>query len=316
MDIILYHKGCPDGFVSAYIAHRKYPEALLVPYDQGQAPPHDIILGKDVLSVDLRWKDREAVETAQKIAKSFRVIDHHASGNGDLSGLPDYIFDVKRSGAGLTWDYLFGKDKHIDYNDYITYNPFYEPRPWWVNYIEDRDLWTWKLPHSKSISAYFTMLPLEVEAWNTLTSMVPTLDTDRLSEIVGLGDAILGAEERYVNETTRNVAYGVLVGEPVAILNAPYMHASELGAKLCHMNPDVHASVTYYEKLAEGRMHFSLRGDGTVNVGAICKKFEGGGGHHNAGGFTLPLQEGRSLIVAIMGDTDATSCGTTCKTCA
>ena len=292
MDIILYHKGCPDGFVSAYIAHRKYPEALLVPYDQGQAPPHDIILGKDVLSVDLRWKDREAVEEARKIAKSFRIIDHHASGEGDLNGLPDYVFDMTRSGAGLTWDYLFGKDKPLD-------GPYkhYEERPWWVDYIEDRDLWNWKLAFSKEVSAWLSLLPLTIEAWD---NAVNSTTAARMDDIITVGEAILLAEKQYVDRTTENVAYGKFIGHKIAVLNAPYFHASELGAKLCKMREDVHISMTYYEKLAENRMHFSLRGDGTVNVGALAKTNPSGGGHHNAGGFTLPLDRGQALIKSIM----------------
>lgn len=298
MDLILYHKGCPDGWCAAYIAHKKYPEAELLAWDQGTAPPYDLIIGKDVLSVDLRWKNRDVVEQAQKIAKSFTVIDHHTSGEGDLNGLPDYIFDVTRSGAGLTWDYLFGKDSNGEW----TYDreereggvELGEPRPWWVDYIEDRDLWKWKLEYSREISAWMNLFSFTTEAWDGLATH--TLE-EHSEGIIDIGEALLQAEAKYVEEVTKHVTFGKLYGKKVAFVNAPYMHASELGAKLCRMREDTHIGIVYYDRPGERETYFSLRSDGTEDVSAIAKKFPGGGGHHNAGGFHIHIVDGHNLVL-------------------
>src|SRR6185369_15825359 len=45
------------------------------------------------------------------------------------------VFDIARSGAVLAWKY------------------FNEEIPPMAHIIEDRDLWLWKLPHSKEINA-------------------------------------------------------------------------------------------------------------------------------------------------------------------
>ena len=55
-------------------------------------------------------------------------------------------FDMGRSGAVLAWDYFFGGPSTG------------RPRPWIVEYVQDRDLWAWKLPRSKEVSAYLRSL--------------------------------------------------------------------------------------------------------------------------------------------------------------
>ncbi len=342
VDLILFHKGCPDGWCSAYIAHRAYPQAALVPFDQGIEPPYDDIAGKHVLSVDIRWKNREAVLKAQSIAASFTVFDHHASGEGDMDGLPNFVFDKNRSGAGITWDYLFGKDasEYAVFGWELNYppheggpeNPYvaaklraeYEKqqeqlvggirstgvmrvinRPWWVNYVEDRDLWKWELPKSKEIAAYINSYDLTLEAWD---SMVFDHVTD-MDEAAAIGGFLRRQEMSYVEMAAKYAEEGWLYGNKVLIANANYFIASELGHKLYTLRDDIHVSVTWYERMNDREIYFSLRGDGTVNVGQICKLFPGGGGHHNAGGFHLETAEGRDLINSILWRPDESDSG-------
>lgn len=300
MDLILYHKGCPDGWCAAYIAQKHYPEAELLAWDQGVEPPIGLIQGREVLSVDIRWRNRESVERAQALAKKFTIIDHHASGEGNLDGLPNYIFDVTRSGAGLTWDYLFGGNAvDLMYRDGSN---FQENRPWWVNYTEDRDLWLWRQPDAKKVAAAMHMFPFTVKAWDELT------ETHTATSLARQGEVLLRQEENYVSEIGQFAALGVLFGQRVFIANSPYQFASELGAVLCRRQPDVHISVTYYERPGEREYYFSLRGDGSVNVADICKQFPGGGGHHNAGGFHIPSKDARELIDAILNNAGGAVC--------
>lgn len=288
MDIVLYHKGCPDGWCSAYIAHKRYPEAELVPYDQGQDPPFELIVDKDVLSVDIRWASRAGVEKAISLAKSFCVIDHHATGGGDLTGLPGYIFDVERSGAGLTWDYLFGKDRP-DPISYEGHRVAYVPRPWWVNYIEDRDLWKWRLENSRAISMAMNMFPFTIEAWDEMVRK------HRPSSLMYDGQLLLKQDATYIEQIGQYAARGKFRGINVYIVNAPYQFASNLGEMLNQRDPNVPMSITYYERPGEDKVFFSLRGNGNVNVAEVAKGF-GGGGHRSAAGFNLSSLNARKLI--------------------
>lgn len=77
-----------------------------------------------------------------------------------------------------------------------------------------------------------------------------------------------------------------IAGYNVPVVNAPYMWASELGNELCQGEP---FAATYYDT-AEARV-FSLRSkDDGVDVSEIASEF-GGGGHRNAAGFRVPLDE-------------------------
>src|ERR1700676_3873436 len=119
MDIIFYHSHCPDGWCAAYIASKRYPEAKLVPLDHGAEFDFSQVEGKDVLMLDFSLRTREQNDKIASLANSFKILDHHKTAQAVLEGAPYAIFDMKRSGAGLTWDCLFGKDR--------------EDKPRWVN---------------------------------------------------------------------------------------------------------------------------------------------------------------------------------------
>ena len=48
----------------------------------------------------------------------------------------EIIFDMDRSGAKIAWDYFFPNRKS----------------PFFIDYIQDKDLWTWKLSYSQEIN--------------------------------------------------------------------------------------------------------------------------------------------------------------------
>src|SRR5690606_32028649 len=62
-------------------------------------------------------------------------------------------FDMKRSGAGMAWDY---------------FHPGVE-RPWLFNYLEDRDLWLHKLPHTHEINLALSAYEFNFQIWDQLT---------------------------------------------------------------------------------------------------------------------------------------------------
>jgi len=274
MDLIIYHKDCPDGFGAAVIAKRRYPEAALLPKTYGEPVPYEEVYGKDVLVVDFSWRHRAENEQLCSFAKSFHIYDHHKTAEAELRGLPFVTFDMGRSGAGLAWDYLFA-----------------EERPWWVSYVEDRDLWNWKLPLSREISSYIMALPHTVEAWAELDTITPEQAADK-------GRAIKLHVDHYIEKAVAQRQLGSLAGRSVAIVNAQYMNISEVGEVLCR-----HAEIGmgWFER-GDSFIQFSLRSRGDLDVSAIAKTY-GGGGHKNAAGMQVPFVEGRKILDAILGRT-------------
>jgi oligoribonuclease NrnB/cAMP/cGMP phosphodiesterase (DHH superfamily) len=293
-DIIYYHSACPDGWAAAYIAKRLYPEADLRPLDHGLTKEQirDIVdeaTGKDVLMLDYSLRSRQDNDWLAKVAKSFQIYDHHRTAQAVLEGAPYATFDMNRSGAGLAWDYLFGRDSTGEWTrdreereggvDIGT------PRPWWVAYTEARDLWRWDaLPNAREVCAHLGTLEFSKDAYDLL-------DHIDAEDAAYLGRGALNHIQHFVRETVKNVRYGVLDNYKVAVLNATYLNCSEIGNELAKT---ADFSLTWFERKNDV-IHFSLRSIGDFDVSAIAKRFYGGG-HKNAAGFQLPYREGRELI--------------------
>jgi len=303
MDLILFHASCPDGWCAAYICKKKYPEAELMPLNHGLLPAaleelFNYATGKDVIMVDYSLRTRELNDRLNAVAKSFRILDHHKTAQAVLAGASYATFDMGRSGAGLSWDYLFGKDRdksekliwqniNWDMSDYLV-------RPWWVNFTEDQDLWNWKLEGSQEINAYLMVQSRTVETWNQIINL-------SMDEACEKGEGVRAYIEYYTRSVVAEAQEGVLVfdgaNHRTAVLNIPYAGVSEAGNALCKSGYPV--SLLWFER-GDGVTQFSLRGDGTVDVSAIAKSF-GGGGHNNASGFQLSLSEGRTLVDKVLG---------------
>ena len=297
MDIIYSHGSCPDGFVAAMIAKRRYPEAEVIFLDHGANHTENLkkAEGKRVLMLDFSLRTRAENDALMSSCASFVILDHHKSAREVLEGASYAVFDMKRSGAGLAWDYLFGKDS-LDWHQ-----GDYTERPWYVDYVEDRDLWNWKLPMSRSICAYLGTLPFEFEAWSGLDNVAP-LEIDRL------GQGALAHINHYVREATKQTQWGQLDGNFVGVLNVPYLNCSEVGneiAKTAAMMGDGLCdktggySMTWFER-GDGITQFSLRSVGDFDVSAVAKKY-GGGGHKNAAGFQMEYNRARFFIDVILG---------------
>src|SRR6266699_890174 len=314
MDLVIFHKSCPDGWCAAFIAHQRFPEAKLLAQDHGLEPPYEEVTDKDVLVVDFSWRTREQNLKMAQLAKSFRILDHHKTAQAILEGLDFATFDMNRSGAGLAWDYLFGKDSpraqdaaNQSVVDMYKYNLIMKEmrRPWFVDYVEDRDLWNKKLPHTDEANAYIMTLPFEIEAWEELART-------SLETAISNGRGALAHVEHYVREGRKQAQLGILVftpgrkpeepGDPgkiyhVKIVNALYMNISELAGALAQ-EPGIGIGIGYFER-GDGVMQFSLRSRSDVDVSAIASSL-GGGGHKNAAGFQLPLTQGRAFVDHIL----------------
>jgi uncharacterized protein len=302
MDLVIYHNNCADGFCAAYVARQRYPEATFMPLDHGLEPPYAAVEGKDVLVLDFSWPSRSTCETLARYAKSFRILDHHKTAQGTLAGLPFATFDMKRSGAGLAWDYLFGKDAHEKIGE-IFVPP--SPRPWFVNYAEDYDLWKFELPESRAVNAYIQSFPFEFTVWDR------NIAGDFVDRAAAHGATCLRQAAKLIAEGVRQAQFGKLffldekgyVHEyGVAVVSALYTNCGEIGEALAE-RPDVDVAMIWFERY-DGQMRFAVRSKhtGNVDVSQIAKA-KLGGGHKTAAGFTLSISEGRTLIDSILGRT-------------
>jgi hypothetical protein len=134
--IVFYHGECPDGFSAAWAAWKKLGDAAQYVALTHRSKPFDGLTGKEIYFLDFSY---EAPVLEKLVANniSVTVIDHHASMVDDIKHASKFVYDNDHSGAVLAWNY---------------FHPETKP-PVFLKYIEDRDLWSWKLDKSPELTA-------------------------------------------------------------------------------------------------------------------------------------------------------------------
>lgn len=273
--LVIYHGGgCSDGWASAWLFKRVFPDIELFPANYGDEPPD--VRGKEVFVVDFSYPRSQMMRVFEQANGNVTVLDHHKSAEKELAGIclecainefdrfPTVTFDMKRSGAMLAWDFL---------------NPS-SPAPWIVRHVQARDLWTWEEPFSREVNAAIRSYPQTMEAWNELASR-------SASSLVPEGSAILRDQAMTVAAHVKNAWEIQLDGHKVLCVNATTL-ISEIAGELANGRA---FGCCYFDR-ADGFRIWSLRsrGDSGIDASEVAKKF-GGGGHKNAAGYQEDLRK-------------------------
>lgn len=305
--LCLYHDDA-DGACSAWVVQCKHPDAECVAVQYGEPVPLELAKGRHVSVVDFSYPV-DGLQALADVVASLLVIDHHKTGRERLLSLVGedqrlravmaqafdilsarlrVAFDSERSGAGLTWDTLFHG----------------EPRPWFVDYVEDRDLWRWALPESELVNAYLSSFPPGPEAfgkseyvfdnWNPrvlIESADSNLAWNYPFDVYHAGDAILRYRARLVESMVERARSGRLPGgfddegRSICPGNVPITNAPVLQSEVAHELAKGQPFAAVYWDDDEGNRVWSLRSDEDgVDVSDIAKRY-GGGGHPHAAGF-------------------------------
>lgn len=273
----LYHANCLDGFMSAAIVYHKYgSEVTYIPVRYQEDPPH-MEPGSKIFIVDFSYP-REVILKLQEEHKEVIILDHHKTAQEQLLGVKGALFDMTKSGAMLTWEYLF---------------PNIEA-PIIVKYIQDRDLWQFKLPDTDIITKalYFeSNLSGSPYQWEIYLAFRDQLaKSQKWSDLKTLGTLVKKSEDKIVTSHVSGAYWGKLPMEDdlVPCVNTQYLR-SEIGHQLCKKFPDAKYAVCW--QVLKGKVHVSLRADNKdIDVSVIAGKF-GGGGHRSAAGFRIPMEE-------------------------
>lgn len=235
------------------------------------------------------------------------------------------IFDVERSGAGITWDYLHQQPALSEtaqqklaaaaaqgfYGVLDPTIPQPVPRPRIIDLIEDRDLWKFRFgDESRAFHAVLMshwdgdLLKMFrcLDDWNSqLNSLASGTGTNL--ELAGYhllneGHAILRAQAQLVAAAVRATRRTMrIAGHVVPVANVPHALASEAG-QLLYSNEGCEG-LKYtglrqsrlpdfsatYYDGADGRRHFSLRSSDGGVDVGEVAKMFGGGGHQHVAGF-------------------------------
>jgi hypothetical protein len=326
---ILYHANCSDGFGAAFVAWLRFgDDAKYIPVQYGQPMP--VIEEQcEVYILDFSYPAEELVWLAG--TRGVYVIDHHATAKDSLSMdafkkiyhieseednvaggepmirmLDDWLavdntlrirFDMDKSGAVLAWEYFF---PGVDVPDFFLY-------------LQDRDLWQWRLPLSREVNDAIRSYPFDFNVWRCISGMNP----NPIPRLQDEGSALRRMTQTIVRQAARNAAraeFSVFANkpakmeiwvnsaecvpfhetEPSSVFGTEKRHVvpvlnctafiSETCEELLRIHPEARFVATYFDG-KDGKRVWSLRSRPDFDCSVIAKAF-GGGGHKQASGFT------------------------------
>jgi hypothetical protein len=274
--ICIYHAGCPDGFGAAWAAWQAWGEdALYVPRGHDDGLAAGAYAGDHVLFADIAPPPGAWLELAEE-AERLVVLDHHVSARNRYRADPALaeaveagghlvVFDLAHSGAVLAWNHLHAG----------------KPLPPLLAYVEDQDLWRWRLPSSREVNATLSSHLRSFDTWGRLAETpVETLAAE--------GRPILRALRMEVDRALATAHPVQVAGLELEAVNARVQRA-EIGHELAERRAfGTPAGVVY--RLAGARVDVSLYSVGEFDAARIAEGL-GGGGHRNAAGFSVTLEE-------------------------
>lgn len=261
--VVLYHNKCDDGFGAAWAAWKKFKDkAEYIGVIHGEPPPKGLH-GKDVYILDFCYP-KKVLEELMKITKSLTVIDHHISMKEAVESVPHHFFEpTGHSGAVLTWMYFFPK----------------KSAPKLLRYIEDVDLWNWKLPYSRELSTRLRAFDFEFPFWNSIAGDWES--KRRIKKYIEEGKIMLKDEDERIKEVVEEAEEVEFCGFKTLAANS-FHFVSQVAAKLYEKKPPI--AIVWSQR--KDKIIVSLRSDGTVDVSKLAAKF-GGGGHKSSAAFRL-----------------------------
>lgn len=291
-DIVVYHEYCSDGIAAAWVVQLKNKNIQLV----GCMAGSDIdttkvdIVNKNIVYVDICPSVTFLQNNLHK-ANKITILDHHISAYKAIeNAFPvsneklNWVFDMNRSGCMITWDYFF-----INIESGLP-----NERPWFINYIGDRDLWKFELPYSKDISTgLFELKLLNFKGFDDLYLKDSSVEIQRICEVGKIANEL---KDKIINiEVNKAVEYK-FVSSPdlsyrVWAYRGPDEYRSDIGNALLKREfkdgclPDF--CINYRYDIERNMHYLSLRGDDhSPDLTLLCKKY-GGGGHKKACGFEV-----------------------------
>ncbi|KAI3797238.1 hypothetical protein L1987_32493 [Smallanthus sonchifolius] len=309
---VLYHYPCPDGAFAALAAHiffsasslpaLFFPNTVYSPIKVEELPVDQI---SDAYLLDFVGPPGFVQQLSPKVERVI-ILDHHKTAlkmleEGEFGGENvTKVIDMGRSGATIAYDYFKQKILALENGNNLSGLHKFECFRTLFEYIEDADLWRWRLHNSKAFSSGLKDLNNEFNATlnPSLFQELLSLDAER---VIKQGMISLSQKQALINEVL-DQSYEIVLddgssGHCLAV-NADSVSdlRSELGHQLAeksrnHNLRGIGAVVYRVPELKDDQiLKISLRSIDNEDTTSISQK-HGGGGHRNASSFMLSCQE-------------------------
>ena len=321
--LVIIHDTDADGISSAWLLNRfigpQHDSVLLIPQRAGDdtLPEQELFLTDNVYLVDRTYPLIELLKL-RRLVGTVTVLDHHKSRMDEYAAEPlvnsDAISALDLSPSKIYFEYhdlkVLVDTTHsacmlthfycMEHADNVPVTPY-----WFISYIEDRDMWWFKLHNSKEINAGLHYCGHDFLKYdNYVQGYHLNAHEFDISNISRLGNTALQTQLNII----KHLAHGPTVIHPemtkalytnkvppelegknslkVAMLCCPFELISDLGNYMLHCTdkgfeqPEV---VMCYNYIAESAQYvYSIRSKVPMDWFA---KANGGGGHALACGF-------------------------------
>ncbi|ESQ30083.1 hypothetical protein EUTSA_v10011996mg [Eutrema salsugineum] len=298
---VLYHYPCHDGVFAALAAHLYFsansipslffPNTVYSPITTSQLPLQEI---SHLFLLDFTGPPGFVHQVSPKV-DSVVILDHHKTAIESLGDVSltcknvTKVLDIGRSGATIAFDYFTQKLMEESRGNCREMNDFKRMRRVF-EYIEDADIWKWKLSESKAFNSGILDLGIEYDfnQNHSLFQQLLSLDHD---SVINRGKESLSRKLKLIHQALELVWRCLAVNaDEIAELR------SELGNQLAEKSKNLKfrgiGAVVYRvpELGDENKLKISLRSVAEEDTTPVSQKF-GGGGHKNASSFLLSSME-------------------------
>ncbi len=262
--VVLYHNQCWDGFGGAWVAWKKFKDSAEYIGVEHDAPVPKGLKNKEIYLIDFCYSRQEMIKLEKNNLKVV-VLDHHITKKAETEMMKDHLFSNNHSGSYLAWQYFFSGKKV----------------PNLILYIQDNDLWKFRIKGSKEIMLSVNLFPYSFDVWDKICNQLKTSKGKR--EYFIQGRAIYNYVQMLSKEIGNSANKVVLSGIKAWAVNAPRFIRSELGNLLTKKTKGINVGIVWYME-NNGDVQVSLRSNGKIDVSKLAQKFKGGG-HEKASGF-------------------------------
>jgi len=201
-------------------------------------------------------------------ATSVTVLDHHLGNKDNVESMPEYVFDDKRSAVTIAWSYF-----HPD-----------TPVPMLLQYVQEGDLYTFRLPDSRAVLSYLYAQPFHFEVWDSICTQFET--EDGRTEIIDRGRIYAEHFKILIDQIAKKATLVSFEGHECYVVTAASMFVSDVGNVLAEQKPPLAMAVNFHGDV----LNVSLRSVAPFDVSVIARKY-GGNGHPQAAAFRLKWGE-------------------------
>lgn len=258
---VIYDEADNDGWMAAAILCHAKPVTNLVGWRYGKPMP--TLVPGEVFIVDLR-PTKELVDHAKQYG-NIVVIDHH---DGETYDGVVYFVNKEYSAAGLAWMYC---------------HPRTEPIPEIVQYVQDYDLWQFKLTDTRLYNSGLNYI--RADSLNPRNFIPYVFDVGvstgmQLAALRAIGTIV----ERVIQARVKKIAAGQ---ECITMLGDLVFKCVNTNDYQNEVSDILGGLVACWYQRGNGKIKVSLRNRGTpnVNLAEIAALFPDGGGRETTAGF-------------------------------